>query len=191
ATAGLEAAISGNVGKARSWGVDGSVDYQRFFSSDFWMTGRVNFTYATNEYLELDEKDYPDEYLKQVGHNINQRWGLVAERLFVDEDEIANSPKQDFGRYMAGDIKYKDINGDGIINSNDRVPLGFPVVPEIQYGFGLSAGYKNFDFNFFFQGNSRVSFFINSSVGGEDGLEGIAPFTLRRNALTIVAEDYW
>lgn len=191
-TAGLEASISGNVGKARSWGVDGSIDYQRFFNSDFWMTGRVNFTYATNEFLELDEKDYPDEYLKRKGHNINQWWGLVAERLFVDEQEINNSPKQDFGRYMAGDIKYKDVNQDGIINSNDRVPLGHPTVPEIQYGFGISTGYKNFDFSFFFQGNSRVSFFINPSVGGgNDGLEGIAPFTLRRNALAIVAKDYW
>ncbi|HEY9560314.1 MAG TPA: TonB-dependent receptor [Anseongella sp.] len=191
-TAGLEAAISGNVGKALSWGVDGSIDYQRFFSSDFWMTGRMNFTYATNEYLELDEKDYPDEYLKRVGHNINQHWGLVAERLFVDEDEIDNSPEQDFGRYMAGDIKYKDINGDGIINSNDQVPIGYPTVPEIQYGFGISAGYKNFDFSFFLQGNSRVSFFINPGVGGgNDGLEGIAPFAFRRNALKIVAEDYW
>jgi len=156
------------------------------------MTGRVNFTYATNEFLELDEKDYPDEYLKRKGHNINQWWGLVAERLFVDEQEINNSPKQDFGRYMAGDIKYKDVNQDGIINSNDRVPLGHPTVPEIQYGFGISTGYKNFDFSFFFQGNSRVSFFINPSVGGgNDGLEGIAPFTLRRNALAIVAKDYW
>src|SRR3546814_20245489 len=104
-TAGLEAAISGNVGKALSWGVDGSIDYQRFFSSDFWMTGRMNFTYATNEYLELDETDYPDEYLKRVGHNINQNWGLVAERLFVAAEEIHNSTEQGCDRTLAGDKK--------------------------------------------------------------------------------------
>ncbi len=192
-TTGLEAAISGNVGKVASKGIDGSIDYQHFFNTDFWITGRANFTYATNEYLELDEKDYPDEYLKRINHNINQQWGLVAERLFVDEAEISNSPKQDFGNYMAGDIKYKDVNGDGIVNSNDMVPLGFPTVPEIQYGFGLSMGYKKFDFSFFFQGNARVSFFINSGVGGRDseGLDGIAPFYRRRNALTVVADDYW
>jgi hypothetical protein len=63
--------------------------------------------------------------------------------------------------------------------------MGFPSDPEIQYGFGLSAGYKDFDLSFFFQGNARVSFFINS------GSDGIAPFVNRRNALTIVAEDYW
>lgn len=192
ATAGLEAAISGNIGKVTSQGFDGSINYQRFINSNLWISGRANFTYATNKYIELDERDYPDEYLKRIGHNINQQWGLVAERLFVDEEEIQNSPTQDFGQYMAGDIKYRDVNGDGVINGNDRVPMGFPTVPEIQYGFGLSMGIKQVDFSFFFQGNARVSFFINSGVGGGDeGDEGIAPFVGRRNALTVVAEDYW
>ncbi|MCD7938537.1 MAG: TonB-dependent receptor, partial [Tannerellaceae bacterium] len=116
ATAGLEADVSGNVGRVKSWGVDGSADYQHFFNRDFWLTGRANFTFATNKYVEMDEKDYPDEYLKRTDFNVNQQWGLIAERLFVDEEEIANSPKQDFGEYMAGDIKYKDVNGDGVIN---------------------------------------------------------------------------
>ena len=191
-TAGLEASISGNVGQAMSQGFDGSITYQHFFNNEFWLNGRANFTYATNEYQELDERDYADKYLSRMGHNINQQWGLVAERLFVDEAEIANSPRQDFGEYMAGDIKYKDVNGDGVVNGNDRVPLGFPTVPEIQYGFGLSAGYKQFDFSFFFQGNGRVSFFINPGVGGgSSGDEGIAPFVSRRNALEVVARDYW
>jgi TonB-linked SusC/RagA family outer membrane protein len=185
ATTGLESSISGNVGKVESRGLEASLDGQHFFNKDFWIQGRANITYATNKYLELDEKDYPDKYLKKVGHNINQWWGLIAERLFVDENEIANSPKQDFGIYQAGDIKYKDVNGDGIVNKNDRVPLGYPLVPEIQYGFGLSTGYKKFDFSFFFQGNARVSFFINPSE------EGIAPLVNRRNALDIVARDYW
>lgn len=192
-TVGLEAKISGNVGKVRSHGVDASLDYQQFFSKDWWMTGRVNFTYATNKYLELDEREYRDTYLKKVGHNIEQKWGLVAERLFVDDEEIRNSPHQDFQEYMAGDIKYRDINGDGVVNSNDRIPMGYPTVPEIQYGFGLSTGYKKFDFSFFFQGNARVSFFIDASDYVDDwGIaRGIAPFSGRRNALTIVGDDYW
>jgi TonB-linked SusC/RagA family outer membrane protein len=185
-SAGLEADISGNVGKVNAHGVDGSIDYQHFFNKDLWIQARGNFTYATNKYVELDEKDYPDEYLKRRGHNINQKWGLIAERLFLDDHEISNSPKQFTGEYMAGDIKYKDVNGDGLVNGNDEVPMGFPTVPEIQYGFGLSAGYKNFDFSFFFQGNARVSFLIDPSAG-----DGIAPFVNQRNALPIIAEDYW
>ena len=186
-TAGLEASISGNVGKVKSWGVDGSIDYQYVFNKDLWITGRANYTFSTNEYVELDEKNYPDEYLRHKGHSTNQWWGLLAERLFVDEAEIENSPKQDFGTYRAGDIKYKDINGDGVVNDNDQVPLGLPVVPEIQYGFGLSMGYKAFDVSFFFQGNARVSMFINPGTGSN----GIAPFSSRRNALSLIADNHW
>ncbi|MDR0559432.1 MAG: TonB-dependent receptor [Prevotellaceae bacterium] len=189
-TAGIEAPISGNVGKVESHGIDASIEASHSFNKDFWVQGRANFTYATNKYVELDEKDYPDKYLKKKGYNINQQWGLIAERLFVDEAEIRNSPEQTFGEYMAGDIKYRDVNGDGTINDNDRVAMGFPTVPEIQYGFGLSTGFKNFDFSFFFQGNARVSMFINSGVDS-DTESGIAPFVNQRNALPIVARDYW
>ena len=63
---------------------------------------------------------------------------------------------------MAGDIKYKDINDDGRIDTNDEVPIGYPTVPEIIYGFGLSTGYKGLDFSFFFQGSARSSFFIDA-----------------------------
>lgn len=184
---GLEASINGNVGRVLSWGHEGSLDFQKFITKEFWMSARMNYTFATNEYVELDEKNYADEYLKRKGQSINQWWGLIAERLFVDEAEIENSPKQDFGTYQAGDIKYKDVNGDGVINANDRVPLGVPVIPEFQYGFGLSGGYKNFDMSFFFQGNAKVSLFINPSTNDN----GIAPFANRRNALSIIAEDHW
>jgi TonB-linked SusC/RagA family outer membrane protein len=183
ASVGLETTIHGNVGKVTSQGIDGSVDYQYYFNKDFWMTGRVNFTYATNKYVEKDEKNFRDAYRKRVGHPIYQAWGLVAERLFVDQAEIDNSPEQSFGTYMRGDIKYLDVNKDGKVNSDDEIAMGFPTSPEMQYGFGLSTGYKNLDFSFFFQGNARVSFFVNPS--------GMAPFYNRRNAPKIVALNAW
>ena len=141
-SAGFGAAtVSGNIGKAKSQGIDASVDVKHFFNNDFWVTGRANFTYAVNEYLKLNEPNYADRYRSKVGHNINQQWGYLAERLFVDEAEIAVAPNQ-FGQndYMGGDIKYRDINKDGKIDPNDQIPMGFPTVPEIQYGFGLSTG---------------------------------------------------
>jgi TonB-linked SusC/RagA family outer membrane protein len=184
-SAGLEASISGNVGKMQKNGFDGSIDYQYEFTKDLWMTGRANITFSRNKYLELDEKNYPDEYLKHKGYSKDQQWGLIAERLFVDEPEILHSPHQDFGEYQAGDIKYKDVNGDGTVNDNDRVAMGYPTSPEMQYGFGLSAGYKRFDLSFFFQGNARVSVFIDASYSG------IAPFVNQRNALPLIANDYW
>jgi TonB-linked SusC/RagA family outer membrane protein len=187
ATAGFEREVKGNVGKAVSQGMDGSLDYQYSFNKDLWVTGRANFTYSTNEYVEKDEPDYEDEYLKSTGKSLSQLWGYVAERLFVDEAEIKNAPSQtSLGDYSAGDIRYRDINNDGEINTNDRIPMGYPSVPEIQYGFGASVGYRDFDLSFFFQGNARVSFSINAGSG-----TGIAPFVNRRNALSIVARDAW
>lgn len=185
-SAGLEVAIKTNSGSVRSHGVDISMDVERSFNKDFWVTGRGTFTYAVNKILQKDEPNYRDAYRSQIGHSTTQRWGLVAERLFVDQQEIENSPKQFDGNYLPGDIKYKDVNGDGVINSEDRIPMGWPTSPQIQYGFGLSTGLKKFDFSFFFQGNANVSFFINSGSG-----DGIAPFVNRRNALKIVARDYW
>jgi TonB-linked SusC/RagA family outer membrane protein len=183
ATSGMQAELSGNVGKAESHGIDASLDIQHFFNKDFWMQGRVNFTYSVNKYIQVDEPNYPDSYLSKINNNINLQNGLIAERLFVDDAEIANTPRQDFGDYGAGDIKYTDVNGDGVVNDNDMVYMGYPKVPEIQYGFGLSTGYKNWDFSFFFSGNARVSFYIAP--------DKIAPFVDRRNALAIVGNDYW
>lgn len=169
---GLETSVRANVGEAMSKGIDLSVDYNHFFSNDFWITGRGNFTYATSEFKVADEPDYAAAgipWRSRVGYNLSQQWGYIAERLFVDEADIANSPTQSFGTYMPGDIKYKDINKDGKVDDSDMVPIGFPTTPEIVYGFGISMGYKNVDFSCFFQGLARESFFIDPVQ--------VAPFT--------------
>src|SRR3546814_11197176 len=66
---------------------------------------------------------------------------FIAERLFLDDEEVANAPRQNFGEVRGGDIEYMDVNQDGEITALDKVPLGYPTVPEINYGSGLSAGY--------------------------------------------------
>ncbi len=185
ASMGLTAAIASNIGRAESHGVDGSLDYKVSINRDFWITSRVNFTYATNKIIENGEPDYPYAYMSNIGQPMNQPRGLVAERLFIDELDVLNSPVQynQMGSYMAGDIKYVDVNGDGKIDDSDMVPIGFPTVPEIVYGFGASSGYKNFDFSFFFQGSARSSFFIDPT--------SISPFVNERNALQIIADNHW
>lgn len=116
---------------------------------------------------------------------INQPYGYIAERLFIDDEEVNNSPKQWLGTYTAGDIKYKDINDDGKIDESDKVPIGYPTVPEIIYGTGFSFGYKALDISAFFQGSARSSFFINPSA--------ITPFISRgqRALLKYIADDHW
>lgn len=160
---GLQATPQSNVGEAKSNGVDISVDYQHTVSNDLWVTGRANFTYATSKYEVFEEVDnILTPWLSHIGQPISQSWGYVAERLFVDDNDVNNSPVQEFGEYMGGDIKYRDINGDGKINSLDRVPIGYPTRPEIIYGFGISTGYKNIDASCFFQGLARESFWIDA-----------------------------
>lgn len=161
-TMGLQAALRANVGEAKSHGYEIMLDYNHSFNKDMWLSAQGNFTYATGEYEKYEEPDYGYPWLSHVGMPIGQPTGLIAERLFVDEADIANSPVQSFGPVMPGDIKYKDINGDDVINDLDVVPIGYPEIPNIVVGFGASFGYKGFDFSFFFQGAAQSSFFIDS-----------------------------
>ncbi len=174
----------GNVGGATNEGIDGSIDYTRVFSPDFWLQGRFNFTYAHNEYNIYEEPKYVESpWLSHVGQPIAQQWGFIAERLFIDDKEVYNSPRQNFGEYGPGDIKYVDVNGDGEITDRDKVPIGFPTDPEIVYGFGISAGYKRFDLSFFFQGAGRSSFWIDAAA--------TAPFQASTQLLKAYADDHW
>ncbi|WP_349905799.1 SusC/RagA family TonB-linked outer membrane protein [Bacteroides caccae] len=159
---GFQAPIRANIGEAKGHGVDISLDYSHIFNKNWWTTVRGNFTYASSEFSEYEEPDYSaTPWRSKIGSKLSQTYGYIAERLFVDDEDVANSPKQQFGEYTAGDIKYKDINRDGIIDEQDIVPIGYPTTPEIIYGFGFSVGYKAFDFNCFFQGSARSSFFID------------------------------
>ncbi len=160
-TMGLWVIPESNVGSAKAHGIDVTLNYDKYFGNSMWIQMMGNFTFARSKYSEYDELTYDKEWwLSKVGYSVNQSWGYIAERLFVDEKEVANSPTQ-FGTYLAGDIKYRDVNGDGEITTLDKVPIGYPTSPEIIYGFGASFGYKQFDVSLFFQGLANESFFIN------------------------------
>ena len=164
ASMGLWTVPAANIGKASGRGVDVSVDINHYINKDMWIQGRGNFTYATSVYDVYEEYDYTNApWRSRIGYPISQNWGYIAESLFADDAEVANSPRQ-FGEYMAGDIKYRDVNGDGVITTLDQVPIGYPTTPEIVYGFGFSYGYKQFDISAFFQGSGRSSFWISPSA---------------------------
>lgn len=191
-TMGVQQSVKANLGEASGQGIDIEANYETVISKDLWIQGRGTFTYATSKALIWEEPDYSSTpWLSRIDKSLSQYWGLVAERLFVDEYEVKNSPKQ-FGNYGAGDIKYKDINGDGKISDLDKVPIGHPTTPEINYGFGLTTTFKGFDFSFFFQGSARQSFWIDlgkttpfMDSNGDDGLWG-------QNAiLKAFSDSYW
>jgi TonB-linked SusC/RagA family outer membrane protein len=179
-----------NIGEASGNGWEVSIDYNKSFNKDLWAMIRGNFTYAASKYDVYEEPDYVAAgapWRSRVGNKLSQIYGYIAERLFIDDEEVANSPTQTFGEYGAGDIKYKDINGDMQIDENDQVPIGYPTTPEIIYGFGVSGGYKNFDASIFFQGSARSSFWISPA--------NTAPFvgTTGRNRamLQYYADSHW
>lgn len=187
-TMGLRSVVRANIGELRSQGVEISADYSKTFNPDFWATVRGTFTYSRNKTLVYEEPKYGADlyYKSRIGYPWNTIWGYVAERLFIDEEDVANAPGQ-FGDYLAGDIKYHDVNRDGIINDNDMVPMGYPSQPEINYGFGFSAGYKGFDLSAFFSGIAHVSFMINPAT--------ITPFVRSggqyNGLLGVIANDHW
>ena len=150
-----------NIGKVDNHGVDISVDYNKAFSKDLILSLRGTFTYAHNEIVEMDEPKYKWAYQYKAGHPINSIQCLIADGLFRDEEDIASSPSQDIYAttypIRPGDVKYRDLNGDEIIDDNDMCWTGNPTVPEIIYGFGFSLKYKGFDCSAFFQGQGKVS----------------------------------
>ncbi|WP_240903197.1 TonB-dependent receptor [Sphingobacterium sp. SGG-5] len=179
-TMGLTATQQANVGEAAGRGMEMSVDVNHSLSNGIWIQARGNFTFAQSEYRVYEEPTYEKEWWKsRIGYPISQQWGYIAERLFVDDEEVRNSPTQFGGNNIAGDIKYKDVNGDGQITALDQVPIGFPTMPEIIYGAGFSVGWKNIDLSAFFQGSANSSFWINPSniqpfVGGKQVMQAIA-----------------
>lgn len=192
--AGFKTIPYANIGEAQGEGMEFSIDYNHSFNKNLWLTVRGNFTYATSKYTKYEEPAYEDTpWLRKTGRKLSQQEGYIAERLFIDEEDVKNSPKQTFGGQpvMAGDIKYKDINNDGLIDSRDKVAIGAPTTPEIIYGFGFSLGYRDFDFNCFFQGSGQSSFFINPSAispfksvttGGKKGNKALLQF---------IADNHW
>jgi TonB-linked SusC/RagA family outer membrane protein len=199
ASMGIRPKVKANLGIGSSRGVDVEMNYEKIISKDLWITGRGTFTYATSRIIEWEEPDYSaTPWLSKICTNNSQQWGYIAERLFMDDAEARNSPAQ-FGEYGGGDIKYRDINGDDKISPLDRVPVGHPTTPEINYGFGVSVGYKGFDASFFFQGSARQSFwfdlegnnriqpFLDSSCedSGDDKLTG------QNAVLKAFADSYW
>lgn len=171
-----------NVGKMKSWGVDGHIAYTQPFNEDTYLTVRANLTQSKNEILEYEEVIMRYPYQSAVGYQWGINRGLIALGLFENEEDVKNSPRQTFESVvLPGDIKYKDINGDGVIDDADNVPLEYSNTPQIQYGFAAEFNWKNWNLSVLFEGTARMKYF----VGGN----GYFPFAGKEmgNILNMVA----
>ncbi|MGV3547522.1 MAG: SusC/RagA family TonB-linked outer membrane protein [Pedobacter sp.] len=158
---GLANTPIGNLGIVENKGIDGTLQYDTQLSSNWSLNLRANVTFNKDKVIENDQapKAYP--WLEQRGLNIlaSTRFGYIAEKLFESQAEIDASPTQ-FGKLMPGDIKYKDLNGDGKIDSFDQTNIGRGDIPSTTYGAGFSLTFKNFDFGMFFQGQHNADIFL-------------------------------
>ncbi|MBS9768183.1 MAG: TonB-dependent receptor [Flavobacteriaceae bacterium] len=181
--------LFGNLAEIDNKGLDIALDYNKRVNEDLDVSFRGTFTFARNKVVKWDEPELEYPQLSKVGHRLNMYEGYVADRLFIDANDVKNNPEQKISTPVeAGDIKYMDLPNrygeyNGVIDSNDRQFIGDPQIPEIVYGFGPSVRYKNFDFGFFFQGVANTSIMLG----------GFHPFGTQynRNVLKYVADNRW
>lgn len=176
-----------NIGEMLNRGFDMSAQYDHVFASGLSLSARANFTFNRNRLIYNDQPSQVEPYLNEVGFAYGQRKGLISCGLFKDQDEIDNWPVQTFGDVQPGDIKYRDINGDGQVDQYDRVAIGYTTIPEINYGFGVSVGYKGFDASIFFNGVDHVS----RQIGGTNLYGASSSPQLTGQVFKDVAQKHW
>lgn len=173
-----------NIGEVDNWGYEVSSNYHHEINKDLSMDIRANFTYVENKNVYRDEPATPYPWKLYTGRSLSSTWGYVADGLFQTQKEINNSPKQELGSDpQIGDIRYRDLNGDGAITEDDKGMISeFGTQPRIQYGFGLNVMYKKFDLGIFFNGSAQRKIMLT----------GIHPFgQVDQNIFQFVADSYW
>ena len=163
---GIRKSPLGNIGKVNNKGFEISLDYHNQVSQDWFISAMGNFSFNRNKVVEND-MTYTYPWQDRRGHRVGQRFGLIAEKLFESDEEVAASAYQ-ASNTRAGDIKFKDLNGDGQINDYDMAPIGWGTVPEIIYGFGLNIAFRNIAISAMLQGAAHVDALVSGV--------GVAPF---------------
>lgn len=166
---GLNSAVLGipssyvNWGRVASYGMELGINWVKQANKDLSFNIGGNFTWGRNEQLRNIENVAYD-YLSAIGGRVNQAWGLEAIGFFKDEDDIANSPRQNFDNCKSGDFKYKDQNGDEVIDENDVVKMGYDTsVPELNFSLNLGLRYKNLGFNATLQGAGMYTAYLGTT----------------------------
>jgi hypothetical protein len=156
-----------NIGTVVNNGFEIELNYKKALNKDISFLSKLNLNFARNKYLFADEPLLPDDYAyryRQTGFSLGQQFGYIVEGYFKDSAEISKSPVQTVGGHESrpGDFKYKDLNGDGVVNEKDEAPIGYPDIPECTFGAAFSLTYKKFDLSILFQGVTNVYNYYSS-----------------------------
>jgi TonB-linked SusC/RagA family outer membrane protein len=189
----------GNIGKMRSYGSDGNISFMHELDKGINFTVRANYTYAKNEVQRWEQAYQTYPYQEYDGYPNGAIRGYKAIGLFKDEDDVKFSPSQAAlgSGQMPGDIKYMDINGDGRITSDDRVPLSNSTYPLLMYGFGGEFKYKQFTVGVLFRGTGKTDYFHVGQTVSHNNMRyangmGYVPFHNGQygNVLSLVADPH-
>jgi TonB-linked SusC/RagA family outer membrane protein len=153
---GLNALINENIGEMYTKGFDAAMNWSSKIGKLKYSIGGT-WSYSENKVTATGEADQPYPWLQTAGYSLGVKRGYIAEGFFNSYEEIAAAPKQTFSEVHPGDIRYKDVNKDGIIDTYDRVPIGYSDIPKIFYGINIGLSYKGFGINALFQGAADVS----------------------------------
>ncbi len=155
-----------NLGKTKNSGFELELKHNYHIGKDFTYNVGFTFSHARNKILAMDEPNTKEKYRKQEGHPINQYFGLVSEGFVTQSDlNSGNLPTSLFTENVqVGDLKYKDMNGDGYIDERDVTFIGNSDVPENMYALNVGVNYKNWGFSVMFQGVDHVSRYYDAEA---------------------------
>jgi hypothetical protein len=173
-----------NLGEIHNRGVDATLEFNKRIGKDLFIGLRGSFTWNRAMVINDANAPWPYPWQQRIGRKLGQRFGYTALGLFESDKEIANSPYQT-GTNRPGDIKYKDLNGDGKIDTYDQGPIGYGSIPEIVYGFGPTINWKGWSLAGWFKGISNVDIQLNG-----DGLQPFSQGGERGNLLAQIT-DRW
>lgn len=172
-----------NLGEAKNHGIDALLEVRNTTASGFYYNIRGTFTYAKSTRVKDDLPTYVYPYQNPIGHLIDQPFGYISLGLFNDMEEVHNSPRQTFMENVGpGDIKYMDVNGDGVIDVFDRVAIGYARTPQLIYGANFSVAYKGVELSAFLTGAARTSLFIDGP--------SMYPFQMGLGTYNVLSEYY-
>lgn len=180
--AGIPTAAMENRGKVLNYGTEVAATWKdKAGSVNYFVGGQ--FSFARNKVTEAYDVPRKEAYASRQNQPVAQYFGLEALGFFKNESDIASSPTQTFSNVRPGDIKYKDQNGDGIIDINDEVPLGRHSYPEINFSFNAGVEYKGFNLELFFQGMANRTIYMEGYL--------FQPFANGANITDWYMENRW
>lgn len=156
---------AGNLGKTENKGFEIELHYSNKIGNDFKYNIGGTYSHAKNKITEMDEPANKTDYRKRTGHAIGQYFGLVADGFVTQADiDGGNLPTSTFGTVKPGDLKYRDMNGDGFIDDRDETFIGYSDIPENTYAITLGAEWKGIGFSIMFQGVDHVSRYYDAEA---------------------------